>query len=73
MEMKIVGAASDEETAEEIEDIARVFVYEQHLKDCTQPLRLHTHPPREPSIRRPIPPPNQTPLKTPTGYVKGFY
>jgi len=39
MEMNIVGAANDEEMAQEIEDIAKVFVYEQHMKDFTVPLR----------------------------------
>jgi hypothetical protein len=72
MEMKIVGAASDEETAEEIEDIARVFVYEQHIKGFTQPLQLQPNalPPKEPLIRRPIRPPH---AQQTTSYVKGFY
>ena len=35
MEIKIVGAIADENALEEIENIARVFAYEQRMKDYT--------------------------------------
>ncbi len=34
-EIKIVGAVSDENSLEEIENIAKVFAYEQRMKDYT--------------------------------------
>lgn len=71
--IKIVGAASDEAMVEEIEDIAKVFVYEQRMKSFTTPLRLRCP---QPSVKKPFPrPPAHTPLVTPkpaAGYVKGF-
>jgi hypothetical protein len=36
MEIKIVGAIPDENALEEIENIARVFAYEQRMKDYTR-------------------------------------
>jgi hypothetical protein len=36
VEIKIVGAITDENALEEIESIARVFAYEQHMKDYTR-------------------------------------
>ena len=36
MEIKIVGAVTDETALEEIENIAKVFAYEQHMKDYTR-------------------------------------
>jgi hypothetical protein len=38
-EIKIVGAVTDENALEEIESIAKVFAYEQRMKDYTVPLR----------------------------------
>ena len=38
MEIKIVGAVTDENALEEIESIAKVFAYEQRMKDYTAPL-----------------------------------
>jgi hypothetical protein len=38
-EIKIVGAVSDENALEEIQDIAKVFALEQRMKDCTRPLK----------------------------------
>lgn len=38
-EIKIVGAVTDENGLEEIEDIAKVFAYEQHMKDYTRVLQ----------------------------------
>lgn len=38
-EIKIVGAVSDENGLEEIENIARVFAYTQRMKDYTPALR----------------------------------
>jgi inner membrane protein involved in colicin E2 resistance len=38
-EIKIVGAVTDENTLEEIENIAKVFAYEQRMKDYTPLLR----------------------------------
>jgi hypothetical protein len=35
LEIKIVGAIADENALEEIENIARVFAYEQRMKDYT--------------------------------------
>ena len=40
MEIKIVGAVTDENALEEIENIAKVFAYEQRMKDFTS--LLHT-------------------------------
>ena len=40
MEIKIVGAVTDENALEEIESIAKVFAYEQRMKDYTS--LLHT-------------------------------
>ena len=34
-EIKIVGAVTDENALEEIENIAKVFAYEQRMKDYT--------------------------------------
>ena len=34
-EIKIVGAVTDESALEEIENIAKVFAYEQRMKDYT--------------------------------------
>jgi hypothetical protein len=34
-EIKIVGAVTDENGLEEIEDIAKIFAYEQRMKDYT--------------------------------------
>jgi len=73
-EIKIVGAASDEEMVEEIESVAKVFVYEQRMKSYTQPLKIHC--PAPPSIKKPCPrPAAHSPLVHPRpapGYVKGF-
>jgi hypothetical protein len=38
VEIKIVGAVTDENALEEIESIAKVFAYEQRMKDYTAPL-----------------------------------
>ena len=38
MEIKIVGAVTDENALEEIESIAKVFAYVQRMKDYTAPL-----------------------------------
>jgi hypothetical protein len=35
-EIKIVGAVTDEDALEEIEDIAKVFALEQRMKDYTR-------------------------------------
>jgi hypothetical protein len=40
LEIKIVGAVTDENALEEIESIAKVFAYEQRMKDFTS--LLHT-------------------------------
>ena len=40
MEIKIVGAVTDENALEEIEDIAKVFAYEQHMKDYTSVVQI---------------------------------
>ena len=37
-DIKIVGAVTDENALEEIENIAKVFAYEQRMKDYTAPL-----------------------------------
>ena len=39
MDIKIVGAVTDENALEEIESIAKVFAYEQRMKDYTFPLQ----------------------------------
>jgi hypothetical protein len=44
-EIKIVGAVTDENALEEIESIARVFAYEQRMKDYTS--LFHTQHPSE--------------------------
>ena len=38
-EIKIVGAVTDENSLEEIENIAKVFAYEQRMKDYMSLLR----------------------------------
>ena len=40
MEIKIVGAVTDENALEEIESIAKVFAYEQRMKDFTSLLHI---------------------------------
>jgi len=54
MEVKIVGFVTDEDTLEEIQNIAKVFVYEQHMKRFTLPFRSEHSPQRQhiPSRRR---------------------
>jgi hypothetical protein len=37
-DIKIVGAVSDQDDLDEIESIAKVFAYEQRMKDYTSPL-----------------------------------
>lgn len=44
MDIKIVGAVSDENALEEIENIAKVFAYEQRMKDYTLSLRTQHLP-----------------------------
>ncbi len=44
MDIKIVGAVSDENALEEIENIAKVFAYEQRMKDYTPSLRTRHLP-----------------------------
>ena len=39
-EIKIVGAVTDESALEEIENIAKVFAYEQHMKNYTSVFRV---------------------------------
>jgi hypothetical protein len=39
-EIKIVGAVTDESALEEIENIAKVFAYEQRMKDYTPVFRV---------------------------------
>jgi len=39
-EIKIVGAVTDENALEEIENIAKVFAYEQRMKDYTSNLYM---------------------------------
>ena len=41
IDIKIVGAVSDEYALEEIENIAKVFAYEQRMKSYTSPLKEH--------------------------------
>lgn len=43
-EIKIVGAITDENALEEIESIAKVFAYEQRMKDYTSilPIKIQT-------------------------------
>jgi hypothetical protein len=38
--VKIVGAVSDEGSLEEIENIAKVFAYEQRMKQYTSPQKV---------------------------------
>jgi hypothetical protein len=44
VDIKIVGAVCDENALEEIEDIAKVFAYEQRMKDYTPSLRIRRLP-----------------------------
>lgn len=37
MEINIVGAITDEDTLDEIQNIAKIFVYEQHMKKFNHP------------------------------------
>lgn len=54
MEVNIVGAASDEEMLEEIEDITKIFVYEQRMKGYIKPLQPYLPTKREEPQRKPI-------------------
>jgi len=40
VDIKIVGAVTDENALEEIENIAQVFAYEQRIKDYTSILHI---------------------------------
>ena len=41
IDIKIVGAVTDETALEEIENVAKVFAYEQRMKGYTSPLKEH--------------------------------
>jgi hypothetical protein len=43
-EIKIVGAITDENALEEIENIAQIFAYEQRMKDYTSLLPAQNKP-----------------------------
>jgi hypothetical protein len=43
-EIKIVGAIADENALEEIEEIAKLFAYEQRMKDYTTLLPIQHQP-----------------------------
>ena len=49
MEIKIVGAIPDEDTLDEIQSIAKIFVYEQRMKRFSHPIKNNT-----PIITKPV-------------------
>jgi hypothetical protein len=51
VDIKIVGAVTDENALEEIENIAQVFAYEQRIKDYTTILNIQSLPKKEKVIR----------------------
>jgi hypothetical protein len=53
-EIKIVGAVTDENALEEIEDIAKVFAYEQHMKDYTRVFQTPYHTKKVPIINEKV-------------------
>ncbi len=72
MEVNIVGAASDEEMLEEIEDIAKIFVYEERMKGYTKPLRQYLPTKREEPQKKPaVPSPWYLSIHA-SGFVKGL-
>ena len=49
MEIKIVGSIPDENTLDEIQSIAKIFVYEQRMKRFSCPVKNNT-----PIITKPV-------------------
>ncbi|MFO7677701.1 MAG: hypothetical protein R6V50_04900 [Thermoplasmatota archaeon] len=43
MEINIVGSITDEDTLDEIQHIAKIFVYEQHMKGFNYPKKIDTN------------------------------
>ena len=41
VDIKIVGTISDEEELDEIQSIAKIFIYEQRMKDFNYPIKLN--------------------------------
>jgi len=50
IEIKIVGAITDENALEEIEDIAKIFSYEQRMKDYIPVLQTPYQAEKKPSF-----------------------
>ena len=48
MEIKIVGSIPDETTLDEIQHIAKIFVYEQRMKQFKHPIPTTTIRPKPP-------------------------
>ena len=42
MEIKIVGSIPDENTLDEIQSIAKIFIYEQRMKQFNYPIKNNT-------------------------------
>ena len=42
MEIKIVGSIPDENTLDEIQSIAKIFIYEQRMKQFSYPIKNNT-------------------------------
>ena len=42
MEIKIVGSIPDEDTLDEIQSIAKIFIYEQRMKHFSHPIKNNT-------------------------------
>ena len=42
MEIKIVGSIPDENTLDEIQNIAKIFIYEQRMKNFNYPIKNNT-------------------------------
>lgn len=53
-EIKIVGAVTDENALEEIENIAKVFAYEQRMKDYTPMYHTPYQPKKVPILNKKV-------------------
>jgi hypothetical protein len=72
VEVNIVGAASDEEMLEEIQDITKVFVYEQRMKGYIKPLQPYLPAKTQEPRKKPIVPYPWSLTTHVPGFVKGF-
>jgi hypothetical protein len=73
-EIKIVGAITDENALEEIENIARIFAYEQRMKDYTRVFQPMYPSKKVPIINQKVRGEQQKFIQstTPRSHVKGL-